>query len=185
MSNAKGSRGTMLAIAFTLATAWTAACFDEEKELGGAPCLTDADCWNTQECQQTPTQSALGIGGACQAKGSGCAVREQNGCGCSIDPGESACSSTESLRASNEDERDNCLCCDCSGISGAVVNVIDNGNGDECLCCPPNRNMNTADPLEVFVGVDEDNECKYCPDSCTIGDPNIECECPDDAGTSG
>lgn len=180
MSTTKSSASSLIAIAFTLATAWTAACFDEEKELGGAACLTDADCWTTQACVQTPTQRELGIGGSCQASGSGCEVREQNGCACSTDPGETACNSSAKLRASNEDEREDCLCCDCSGVTGAVVSVDSN---DACLCCAPNKGESPN--IEVFVGV-VDDECTYCANNCQTGDPDINCECPqDNDGTGG
>lgn len=178
MSRRAPSSHTWLCIGLSLVIAWVAACYDETA-LEGAECLTDADCWQTQTCVKTPTQAALGIGGTCQAEGSDCAVGKQNGCECSTDPGQDACSATK-LRPSNLDSRDDCLCCDCRGVEDAEI-AVDSKN--QCLCCPPDKGEGGS--RELFVGI-EDDACKYCPDVCESGVPTFDCQCPqDETGTTG
>ena len=86
----KSSRATLRSLGFLglLGLLGAGACVDLSKDLDGEPCTVAKDCWQTQECTQTPEEALLELPGLCKPKGHGCSPGKQLGCIC--DPGTTA-----------------------------------------------------------------------------------------------
>jgi hypothetical protein len=107
-----------------------AACFDDTKLLGAA-CLSDADCWRTQSCVQTPTELARGVEGQCRKDGQ-CEAGVQLGCRCALNSdGGTFCESNRFASSSDP---------------------------ATCICCPETDTVETIDSERVCVAVEPETE---------------------------
>jgi hypothetical protein len=111
-----------IAMALGLAAAVVPACFDG-KELEGAECQSDADCWTDQGCAKSPTQAGEMLAGQCTSNGA-CKPGAQLGCSCLVGSDGLSCNAefgSEPLYETSDDAT-TCICC---RLEDVVVRAAD------------------------------------------------------------
>jgi len=112
------------------------ACIDESL-IENEKCLSDADCFSSQECIKTAYQDFLEEDvGWCRPEGEGCAIGIQPGCNCEIDGNDGCCSSSggEGLLAPHIDSSSGICSCVASDEANEDFLPETNGSGNPLTC---------------------------------------------------